>query len=906
MDLRFENAWILYLLWLVPAAAVWWYFIDRRRERALEAFVSREMQGKLRPPSSSWRFLWQLGLAATGLLLMLIACARPQWGTREERVLKRGRDLIMALDVSRSMLANDIHPSRLQRAKIDLMDLIKDLGGDRAGLIAFRRKAALLCPLTTDYSFLRQTLDAVGTYSAPPGETDIGDALVKSIDALESDSSSSSKAIILISDGEDLMGKGIEMARKAAEKNIPIFTVGLGSSKGSLIPEVRNKGYVTFKGENVITKLDDESLHTIARTAGGVYIPVGNSSMASTTLGTLYREHLRKITAKEIEDTLHRNRVERYQVFLLPGIILLMACAFLSRGRLAIRTKATLPAGKTRDNSRPPVAPATAISVLLVTLLIAGRASAQTTSNAAVRPALQAAAPSTNTSVSAKVPAGRRGAEMAQALYAVGKFQEAADAYKQAAEGASGGLRSDLLFNAAASLYRAGKFKEAANLLEQISAADKTYQSRIDMGYGTALYRAAGKTQEEAAAGDLAAREENLHMAGNAFAEAARFSGDKTASDNLNVVLGVIPEAEEQARIAKLMEKYGKSHAADITEEMLVAQRKLVDDLIVAYTNEKPDRIKKLENISARQKANAELWIPLKGKLAEAMSGQPVSTNAAQQIRDLERYVETSRDSMNDSAAKLRDLDPDGYRGAMLAEPAIYRLWKGVAPFQLVLREDLRRQTNVIAVASGEKKPNRPDEMTTHQTEALNLTDLFAKRFAEAVPEGGLPAQPAPNMDTNAPAGTATNKTAAGKQGITAEDRKKILDLTAEAGSAQEKAIQLLNDNDIAASLPEQRRSHDILKEIEKLLPKDSSRQQQENKEDQQEKSKPDQSEQENPQEEPQKVKPEDTQQKEEKNEPPEDIQRLLEKALQREKEHEAEKRQRTEYAPPVPSEKDW
>jgi len=216
IEVQFVNAWVLYLLWLVPVIAWWWYAAGKKLEDRLASFISPDMQKKLRPTASGLRFRWQVGLLSTGMFLLLVAAARPQWGVREERVYQRGRDLVIALDVSRSMLANDVHPNRLQRAKADIMDLIKELRGDRAALLVFRRKAIMLCPLTTDYSYLKQTLETVSTDSAPAGETDIGDAIAKALESLKTDEGAH-KAIILISDGEDLSGRGLTAAQEAGK-----------------------------------------------------------------------------------------------------------------------------------------------------------------------------------------------------------------------------------------------------------------------------------------------------------------------------------------------------------------------------------------------------------------------------------------------------------------------------------------------------------------------------------------------------------------------------------------------------------------------------------------------------------------------------------------------------------------
>ena len=177
MSFQVANPRMFFLALLIAAGAAWVWTVLRNRDRRLAAMLSPAMQVKLCPRLSSTRMFVQLALVAAGLILCVLAAARPQWGMREETVYQRGRDLVIALDVSRSMLASDVRPNRLQRAKADLMDLIKELRGDRAALIAFRRKAVLLCPLTTDYAYLRQALEAADVDAAPRGETDIGDAI---------------------------------------------------------------------------------------------------------------------------------------------------------------------------------------------------------------------------------------------------------------------------------------------------------------------------------------------------------------------------------------------------------------------------------------------------------------------------------------------------------------------------------------------------------------------------------------------------------------------------------------------------------------------------------------------------------------------------------------------------------
>jgi Mg-chelatase subunit ChlD len=421
MNLQFAQPSLLFLLWLAPALAVAALAMQRRQQRRLAAFLSADMQKKLVPPSSARRFVWQLTLLGAGLFLAIVAAARPQWGRRDEVVFQRGRDLLVALDVSRSMLARDVHPNRLQRAKYDILDIVAELQGDRVALLAFRGTASLLCPLTTDYAFFRTALDAAGVDSAPAGATDIGDAIGKALTAFENEQGAH-KAIILISDGEDLGGKALDAARQAAERDIPVFTVGIGASTGARIPAGDSKGgYMVHDGQDVVTRLDNETLLEIARITRGAYVPIGTAGVATTTLGTLYQNHLRRIAAQDMEETLQRRHIERYQWFLAPAFALLLTVAFLSRGRLC----ASVPAAEVQE----PAAPKRALKALVVLGLLGtlpGAAAAAAT-NAAPQTASATNAPAQ------VVPPGREGARLAQALYDDGKYAEAAAAYLQAA-----------------------------------------------------------------------------------------------------------------------------------------------------------------------------------------------------------------------------------------------------------------------------------------------------------------------------------------------------------------------------------------------------------------------------------------------------------------------------------------
>ena len=322
--MRFANPIFLALAAAVPLAGLWWTFLRARREKALGRIT-------LAVPKARTAGL-QMSLVLAGLFLSLFAASRPQWGKTTDRTVERSRHVVVAIDVSRSMLAQDVRPNRLERAKADVADLIDSLEGDRCALVAFRRTGVVICPLTTDHSYLRGALEQMTPESAPRGETDLGGAIRSALDALDP-AADDHNAIILISDGGDLRGEALANAQLAKKRGIPIFTVGIGDPKrGATIPAADGRGELKFKGETVRVKLEEAALKAIAEASKGRYVPLATAGTAETTLGAIYRRFLRQVAVKEQNGEAERT-AERYQVFLLPGLALLIAGAALSRGR---------------------------------------------------------------------------------------------------------------------------------------------------------------------------------------------------------------------------------------------------------------------------------------------------------------------------------------------------------------------------------------------------------------------------------------------------------------------------------------------------------------------------------------------------------------------------------------------
>ena len=313
--MRFANPIFLVLSLLVPVAGLWWSFLKARREKALAKLT-------LKVPTSSVSGL-QTACIVTGLFLALFAAARPQWGKSMEKTMTRARNVVIAIDVSRSMLAEDVRPNRLERAKADVADLIDSLAGDRCALVAFRRTGVVVCPLTTDHGYLRSALERMSP-------------ALSALDPAADDHN----AIILISDGGDLRGEALKNAEAARKRGIPIFTVGIGDPKrGATIPAEDGRGVQKFDGKPVTVKLEESALKAIAEASRGLYVPLATAGTAETTLGAIYRRRLRQIALMEQNEEESRLG-ERYQIFLVPGLVLLIVGAALSKGRFAKRKAA--------------------------------------------------------------------------------------------------------------------------------------------------------------------------------------------------------------------------------------------------------------------------------------------------------------------------------------------------------------------------------------------------------------------------------------------------------------------------------------------------------------------------------------------------------------------------------------
>lgn len=326
-----ESPSLLFALWIVPVAGACYLYAQRKRRTAALRFAESAMAARIVPVVPSGRVWCKAVVVMAAVGSLVVASARPRFGVFFEEVAGRGVDLFVLLDVSRSMLAEDVAPNRLGRAKSDILDLLGRLQGDRVGLIVFAGAPVVKVPLTTDQGFFRMVLDDVDVNSAPRGGSLIGDALRKAMEAMQV-RRDRDQVIVLITDGEDHDSFPEEAARQAAERNLRVITVGLGDSgEGSRIPTRNDDGslaYVRHDGQEVWSKMDERLLKEIALTTSGAYVPARTRAY---DLGKIYDQHLAKLTRGEFKTEKRKRFREQFQLFGCLGLLLFLVDMMIPR-----------------------------------------------------------------------------------------------------------------------------------------------------------------------------------------------------------------------------------------------------------------------------------------------------------------------------------------------------------------------------------------------------------------------------------------------------------------------------------------------------------------------------------------------------------------------------------------------
>jgi Ca-activated chloride channel family protein len=315
---RFAHPEYLTLLLLVPALLVLYIVLRRYNRRILERFGSNAMIKLLAPQVSIARRNWKFALWLLAFVFFVVGLSRPQLGARVKEVTKKGAEIIIALDVSNSMMAQDFTPNRLENAKRAIARLTEQLSGDRIGLIVFAGDAYIQLPITSDYVSAKLFLSSIHPEIVPKQGTAIGKAISTAMRSF-SLQSEKSRAIIIISDGENHDDNPVEAAELAAKEGIKIYAVGIGSANGSPIP-LRGGGMMKDRdGNMVVTRLDESTLEQIASAGKGMYVRATNVNLG---LGDIVTD-IRKLEKQEMSSFIYEDFNEQYHYFFIIAIALL-------------------------------------------------------------------------------------------------------------------------------------------------------------------------------------------------------------------------------------------------------------------------------------------------------------------------------------------------------------------------------------------------------------------------------------------------------------------------------------------------------------------------------------------------------------------------------------------------------
>ncbi len=322
---RFENPEILYLLFLVPALAALYYVTSYRKRRRLCAYGDPELLRQLMQDVSLWRPQLKLWLCLLALACIIIATARPQFGTKIDTIERRGIEAIIAIDVSNSMLAQDVRPSRLDKAKMLFANMVDDMKNDQVGIVVFAGDAFVQLPITNDYVSAKMFLDQIDPSMIRRQGTDIAAAINLCRQSF-TQRKDVSRAIFVITDGEDHEGGAVEAAKEAAEKGVHVYMLGVGSPEGAHIPIPGTAQYIIDDAGNpVVSRLSEEMCQQIAEAGKGAYIYVDNSTSAQNEL----KKYVEKLAKSNLETNIYSEYDEQYQGFLLIALLLLLVDIFL-------------------------------------------------------------------------------------------------------------------------------------------------------------------------------------------------------------------------------------------------------------------------------------------------------------------------------------------------------------------------------------------------------------------------------------------------------------------------------------------------------------------------------------------------------------------------------------------------
>jgi Ca-activated chloride channel family protein len=504
--MRFEHPNLLWLLLVLPPAlSLFFWWSERTRQKLLTQFVEARLLATLTAGISPARRKFRFSLIVAAVALLLIALARPQYGYDKEEVRQNGLDIVVAVDTSKSMLATDIPPSRLGRAKLAALELMQTAKADRLGLVAFAGEAFLACPMTIDDTAFQQSVQALDVNSIPQGGTALAEAINTALAAFKENGNH--KALVLFTDGEDNDEGALAAAQNAAKEGLKIFTIGIGSADGTLVQIPDGNGGSDYirdeKGQVVKTKLNESLLQQIAGATGGFYLPLRGAD----TINTLYERGLAPLPKSEGAEKLVRRYHEQFQWPLALALLLLFVEFLLP------------PRKQTKSKVQSPKSKAAGVTTMFVFFLL---------------PAVTYASPAS-----------------ALREYKSGNYTNALSEFTKLAEVQTNDLR--LVFNAGDAAYRATNFDLAQKLFQQVTLSpDLKLQQQAFYNLGNVQFQVAKQAQ------DLDGLEQGFDAAAKIYSRAVLLNtNDADAIFNYRFAQG----AAEQVRALKAALRSAKASA---------------------------------------------------------------------------------------------------------------------------------------------------------------------------------------------------------------------------------------------------------------------------------------------------------------------------------------------------------
>ncbi|MHA3773266.1 vWA domain-containing protein [Verrucomicrobiota bacterium sgz303538] len=504
--IEFGQPLWFWALALLPLLIAIFFRNERQRTQLLQKLVAARLAGNLAGGVSVGKRRFRFALLLVGLACVIVSLAQPRWGYTWQERKTRGRDVLIAIDVSRSMLANDLAPNRLTRAKLAAEDLVAQLGGDRVGLIAFAGSAFLQAPLTADHSAVLSALHELDPEIIPRGGTNIAEAVRTAVEAFGK-GESDNRALVIFTDGEELDADGIKAASEQKEI-AKIFTVGVGSTEGTVIALPGRSGDTDYvkdsQGQIVKSRLDEERLRAIAEATGGFYLHLQNGP---AEMRQLVRDGLGSMNEKDINAEFARQPIERYQWPLGAGMVLLVGSMLIGERRKAI------------VRAQPKIA---------AWVLGIGMALVSSTLRA----------------------------ETPTELYDQGRYKEAQDAYAELLRRNPDSDR--LAFNHGAAAYKNRDFKSALESFgKAVASEDRQLRARAEYNLGNTLF-------QQATSGKKGPDIKTLESALSHFDQARQFEAERDdAQHNYDVTKQLIEQLKQKPPESQQQQKKDKDQNKD-------------------------------------------------------------------------------------------------------------------------------------------------------------------------------------------------------------------------------------------------------------------------------------------------------------------------------------------------------